>query len=64
MKVKFIQDASIQLADGDGRLVVVSHRNGEEVELGDSVAGLFLSQGAAIPMKKSERAVKPKGERR
>lgn len=64
MKTRFIADASVQFAYRDGRVVTVSHRKGDEVELADDLGQLFIAQGSAIRITASERAVRKRGETR
>ena len=62
--IRFLRDSDIELHDAMGRVVSLSHRAGEVVEAGDSLARLYLSDGAAVRVPDTERAIAPKGEQR
>lgn len=50
MKVLFVQDFSVQIGYADS-VVTESHKRGDEVELPDTIAGVFIREGAAVPIK-------------
>lgn len=58
MRLKFTQDAHIQIGTADG-VVTHRHKAGETVDIAADLAALFLEQGVAEPVK-AEKATKTK----
>lgn len=62
MRIRLLHDAEETLHAAGGRAVVLAYRQGEEVEVADALGNLFISDGMAVAVTGSERAIAPRGE--
>lgn len=63
MRLRFVHDSAVELGY-EGRIITLTHRNGEEVELADDLGQLFLERGEAVLMPRPQRAIRDRGETR
>lgn len=62
--IRFVEDSSLDLHLPGGRVVSHVHKAGDVVELGESIAQLYLDWQLAVRVPEMERAVAPRGEQR